>query len=287
MDTSLNKSYSETDVSSMDIQNHTPTNFVASRQPKRKRNEEKDYGEFKEEMKAMLESFIERQDRESVTKEIRQSINNIENSLTILSEQNEDLKKKLDMMESEKRKDREYITLLEDKLEDMHRQSRKTCIEIRNVPYKKDETQQDLLTMTQELSKTIDVHDFSNKDVRDIFRVKKKEHNKTVVVELQSALVKKDILFAAKKYNSKNKSAKLCARHLGITEKSDEPIFIAEQLTPKAARLYFLARDLAKSKAYKFCWTAYGKVNVRKDEQSPFINITSEEQVQRLMNVTK
>lgn len=284
METTLNNSLSESDISTIGQQEVTAPTYVATRL-KRKRNEDNDYDEFKEDIRAMIQSFITKQDQESgISKEICQSITDIKNSLTHLSEQNDDLKKKLDVMEADKKKDREYIALLEDKLEDLHRQNRKTCIELRNIPYKKDETQDDLIKMTEELSKTIGIEQFSKTDVRDIFRVKKKEHNKTVIVELQSSIMKKDILTATKRYNIKNKTAKLCAKHLGILEKPDEPVFIAEQLTPKAARLYFLARDLAKSRGYKFCWTAYGKVNIRRNEVSPFITITSEEQVQRLMN---
>lgn len=284
METTPNKSLSESNISTIGQQEITSPTYVATRL-KRKRNEENDFDEFKEDIRAMIQSFIMKQDQESrISKEISQSITDIKNSLTHLSEQNDDLKNKLDMMEADKRKDREYIALLEDKLEDLHRQNRKTCIELRNVPYKKDETQEDLIKMTEELAKTIGIQQFSKKDLKDIFRVKKKEHNKTVIVELQSSIMKKDILTATKRYNTKNKTAKLCARHLGLLAEADEPVFIAEQLTPKAARLYFLARDLAKSRGYKFCWTAYGKVNIRKNEDSPFINITSEEQVQRLMN---
>ncbi|KAL4710608.1 hypothetical protein ACJJTC_003244 [Scirpophaga incertulas] len=78
---------------------------------------------------------------------------------------------------------------------------------------------------------------------------------------------------------------KLRAKHLGWRKQEETPIFVSEHLTGKAARLYFLARDLAKNKLYKFCWTSLGRVYVRKNEEkdSPYIQITSEHQIQDLL----
>lgn len=79
-----------------------------------------------------------------------------------------------------------------------------------------------------------------------------------------------------------NKSNKLSAKHLGIKEDGDSPIYVSEQLTPKAARLHYLARDLTRSQDYKYCWTSFGKVYVRKDDKTPVIPITSEAQIHNL-----
>ncbi|CAH2089623.1 unnamed protein product [Euphydryas editha] len=103
-----------------------------------------------------------------------------------------------------------------------------------------------------------------------------------IVVGTSSAMVKSDILRLSKAFNIKTKG-KLCAKHLGFLTSEDTPIFICEQLTTKGARLYYLARDLAKSAQYKFCWTAYGKVYVRKTETSQVVCIKSEAQVHQLL----
>lgn len=60
-------------------------------------------------------------------------------------------------------------------------------------------------------------------------------------------------------------------------------MFISEQLTPKGARLFFLARDLSNTKQYKYCWTSYGRVLVKKDDNSSAIVIKSEAQVHHLL----
>lgn len=86
----------------------------------------------------------------------------------------------------------------------------------------------------------------------------------------------------SKTFNIKHKT-KICTQHLGLRLGVDSPVFVTENLTAKSARLHFLGRDLVKSKSYKFCWTAYGKVYVRKDEKSPIILIKNESQIQQLM----
>lgn len=185
---SPNKAYSESDMTSVGQDDKTPPSYVATR-TKRKRNEDLDFDAFKEEIKSMIESFIQKQETESVSvgpslREIRQSISNIESSMSLLSAQNEDLKKKLNLVEAQSKKDHDYISLLEDKLEEMNRETRKSHIEIRNVPSKPKETQEDLLNLTVELSKTVNCPEFSKNMVKDIFRVKRKDNDKTIVVEL-------------------------------------------------------------------------------------------------------
>lgn len=288
MPTSPTKSHSTSDVHLIGKGMKTPPGFSASA-IKRKRSEDNlDYEDFKEEIRSMMHTLMEKHETEGkavslAVKEIRQSITNIESSMNLLSAQNEDLKKKLDILDIERKKDRDYITVLEDKLEDMQRQNRKTCIEVKNIPSSKNETKEDLLRITNELSKTVNCPDFSNNSIKDIYRIKRKDQNKnTIVVELTSTMTKTDLLSACKSYNNKNKNAKLCLKHVGITENGESPIYISEQLTPKAARLYFLARDLSKTQAYKFCWTSFGKVYVRKDEKSPSIHIANEAHVHKL-----
>lgn len=217
-------------------------------------------------------------------KEIHVTNTNIEQSVSLLITQNEEFRKKIELLESQAKKDREYISILEDKIEDLQRSTRKTCIEIKNVPRKNLENRDDLMNIVSCLSKTINVN-IGSRDVKDIFRLKgrnEKDKNPPIIVELGSTILRTDLLKKTKEFNIKNKD-KLRAQHLGFTVNEDTPIFISEQLTPKGARLFFLARDLAKSKQYKYCWTAFGRIFVRKDDLAKIICVQSESQVHLLM----
>ncbi|KAJ8704364.1 hypothetical protein PYW08_013088 [Mythimna loreyi] len=188
------------------------------------------------------------------------------------------------MLETQAKEDRKYITLLENKLEETQLGTRKPNFVIKNVPRKNNESKEDLIAMAMCLSQSLDCK-MARYDIKDIYRVRGKTNevqNSPIVVETGSTLLKAEIMAMGKAFNVKHKT-KLCCKHLGFKTQEDTPIFIADHLTPKASRLYFLARDLAKSGAYKFCWTAYGKVYLKKDEQSQPITVRSEDQVHQLM----
>ncbi|XP_053609834.1 uncharacterized protein LOC128674878 [Plodia interpunctella] len=206
--------------------------------------------------------------------------------MSFLAEQNVELKKKYDLLEIERKKDKEHITILEGQLEDMRRDRLKSNIEIRNVPKINNEVKEHLINIIIELGKSVNCR-LEDRDINDIYRTKSKKEGSTsspIIVELHSTILKMQFLQACKAYNLKNRD-KLRAKHLGLKSQAQEniPVYIAEQLTAKSARLYFLARDLAKSKSYKYCWTSYGRIYVRKADNSPIIIINNETIIQKLL----
>lgn len=283
----MDKSLSESNLDNIEI---TPPNYIAQR-TKRRRDEisSMDFADFKEEIKAMIYSLLSAQQSQLQTitsnlKEIQQTNLNIESSIAFLSNQNEELCKKVTQLETQTKKDREYITILEDKIEDMQRTNRKTCLEIKNVPKKNNETSEDLLNMILNLSRNVNCK-IEKTDIRDIFRVQGRKEGKKdnpIIIETGSTILRNNFLKSCKAFNYRNKE-KLRASHLGLNDAGTTPIFISEQLTARGARLFYLARDLSKSKNYKFCWTSFGKIYVRENESSPVIMIRNEAQVQHFL----
>lgn len=274
----------------------TPPNFVTERNRRVETDNgsnesllSQQFNDFKEEMRKLISYYTSSQksDLEEINtslKEVIESNRNIENSVAVLTAQNEEYKKRIEALESYAKEDRQYIAYLEDKLEDLQTGSRKTNFEMKNVPKKEKETKQDLIDMVVCLSETIDCK-ISKGDIKDIYRLRSKKNNQknpSIIVETTSALLKADVLKMSKSFNIRTKT-KLCAKHLGFKTSEDTPVFLSEHLTAKGSRLHYLARDLAKSKGYKFCWTAYGKVYIRKSEQSPVILIRTEDQVHSLL----
>lgn len=272
--------------------NESPQIDFVSQRNKRPREDEitiVQFSDFKEEMKELMTSLIAEQKKDLTSisnnlQKVKESNSNIESCILLLTSQNEEFQKKIAILEEQSKRDREHICILEEKIEDLQRLSRKTTIEIKNVPKKSQESRQDLINMTLNISRNIEI-EMNDQDINDIFRIRSKKEsdkNSSLVVELRSSLLKSDFLKKVKEFNFKNKT-RLQAKHLEFTSNIDQPIFVSEQLTAKGARLFFLARDLAKSKQYKYCWTSFGKVYVRKDDQSRIIPIQNEAQVQHLM----
>lgn len=287
-----NKSLSDTEINIVET-HKTPPNFVFQRN-KRSRDDMEDslgkqLNEFKEEMKIMLSSFNEKQWKETQlinTKlhEIQQSNEQIEKSIKFLTAQNKDLQEKITRFEVQSKEDKKYISILENRIEDMQTESRKSNLLIKNVPKKNGETKEDLLGMVMCLFENIQCK-INKNDIKDIYRVRGKtaeKQNTPIIVETGSTILKTETLKIAKTFNL-NHQNKLCCKHMGFKSQEDTPIFITEHLTAKGSRLHFLARDLIKSGYYKFCWTAYGKVYIKKNESAPTIIIRSEEQVHKLL----
>lgn len=216
--------------------------------------------------------------------DIEQRVSTLSAQYEMSLQNNIEVTKHLEILEQQHLKDAERITLLEDKLEDLQRSSRKTSIEIKNVPKQTGEDREVLMKMVLQLGKSIDCN-VNSTCVRDIYRVRETKNglkNTPIIVEFSSTLAKTEILKKSKSYNVRNKE-KLRAKNLGLTKNEETSIFVSEHLTVKASRLYFLARDLAKSKGYKFCWSSYGRIYVRRNENSPIILIRSEIQVNNLL----
>lgn len=271
----------------------SPQNFVTLRNAKKdiQPNDllREQLNDFREEMRQLMTFFATTQkselsDMNSTLKEVQKSNNNIENSIEFLASQNEELKNRITALENKAQDDRQYILFLENKVEDLQLVSRKANFELKNVPKKENESKDDLIEMIACLSKTVNC-EIAKNDIRDIYRVRGKpeQKNTPIIVETQSALLKADFLRMTKSFNVRNKH-KICAKHLGFKTREETPIYVSEHLTAQASRLFFLARDLRKTKGYKFCWTSYGKVYVRKSEQSPVVVIKSENQVHQLIS---
>lgn len=296
----MDKSLSDTDINQMgrncknkNKPSASSPNYVFQRVKRRTEDMDEELAkqlqEFKEEMRKMMTHFTERYGAEtqqinSTLKEIQKSNIFIETSITALTTQNEELRTKIDQLEMQAKEEKNYITVLENKIEDIQMGGRKSNFVIKNVPKKEKETKEDLIDMVMCLASNLDCK-INKYDVKDIYRVRGKnteKQNTPIIVETSSTLLRTAIMKMGKAYNIKNQ-CKLCCKHLGFKIQEDTPIFLSEHLTPKGSRLHFLARDLTKSGAYKFCWTAYGKVYIKKHETSPTITIRSEQQVHQLL----
>lgn len=243
--------------------------------------------EIKEELKELFSLWMKQHDIKlgqisTTLGDIQKTNSGIEASISYLNTQYEEIKDKVRKLEGEKKKEQEHIQILEEKIEDLQRNSRKASLELRIASNIKTENKEELIKLLLNLAKSTNI-EINKSDIRDIYRIKGNQKNSQIIIELSSVSLKTDLLKATKLFNRKNKNNKLNASHLGY-EKDSSPIFLVEQLTAKANRLYFLARGLVKTKPYTFCWTANGKVFVRKDEKSPIIRITNEDQIQKLGN---
>ncbi|KAL0884206.1 hypothetical protein ABMA27_016208 [Loxostege sticticalis] len=198
----------------------------------------------------------------------------IKESISFISHQYEDMKIKVEQLEKERKADHGYISQLEEKLENMERLMCSSKIEIRNVPRKPGENKDDLCAIVMEAGTTLNVK-IQRTDLKDVYRAGKKDVPSAIVVDFLSVTTKENIINGAKQFNKTYKQNRLNTGHLKLGGPI-KPVYVSEKLTHKTQRIYFLSRNFAKDNNYKYCWTSYGKVFLRKADGSPQILVKQE-----------
>ncbi|KAL0860191.1 hypothetical protein ABMA27_010498 [Loxostege sticticalis] len=211
-----------------------------------------------------------------------------EKSIEFVTAQLDDLQSTISRIEAERKQVSLQIANIGDKCDTLERLSRKTSIQIRNVPKQKGETKDKLFDMIKKLSTHLEI-EFEKTALRDVYRMPTKpdQANSVIVAEFTSTLFKERFLTAAKSHNLstiKYKTEQLNSSHLGI-ESSKVEIYLSEHLTAQASRVYYLAREFRKTMEYAYCWTSNGLVYLRKKQGDPYILVKSEAQLQQLKNI--
>ncbi|XP_046976521.1 uncharacterized protein LOC124542638 [Vanessa cardui] len=186
---------------------------------------------------------------------------------------------KLDNLESERKADRCHIQYLEEKVDTLEHQLYSTKLEIKNVPKILEETKEDICEIVKEISKVLKTP-IERHDIRDVFRTGKKDAP-TILVDFNSAYVKENVIKGARQFNNRHKENKLNTTHLKLDGPA-KPVFLSEKLTPNIYSIYHLERNFARENEYKYCWTAFGKVFLRRMDGHKQIHIINEEDLHRL-----
>ncbi|CAH0721756.1 unnamed protein product, partial [Brenthis ino] len=291
---SLKHTASDSDISTITPCTPMSSNITLRSKRPRESSEEK-FSTFKDEIKNMIESWKETQNsmlsklvsEVSVIKQqnndIKKSNEEIEKSLEFLNFHFEEMKKKIENLEAERKQHLLQISSLELKLDDIERNSKLSTIEMRNIPFiAQPESKATLSKIVQDTCKALDVNIQPN-NIRDVYRLNGKSGKNTVIADLTTVIAKHDVINAAKKYNKDHPTQRLSTATIGF-QGPIAPIYVSEALTSKGRRLFFLARDFAKSHHYKFCWTTHGKIFLRKAPDSPHIEVKNEELLATLRN---
>ncbi|CAB3262132.1 unnamed protein product [Arctia plantaginis] len=201
--------------------------------------------------------------------------------MEFISKQYEEMKNKFSKMETERREHLAYIQMLEGKIENLEKCQKQTCIEIRNVPVPKSESKEDLICIVQKVCNTTNTH-IEEHHIKDIFRLNAdKGGMKSIIIDFYSVIMKERLLSSIKSFNRINNQNKLNTTHLEMAGQP-KPIFVSECLTQKTKRTFYLAREYCKKNGYEFCWTAHGRVYLRKGTGARAHRIESASDLDRL-----
>lgn len=220
--------------------------------------------------------------------DIQKTQKNLEEAVIYTSSQYDDIVTKIGTLEdkikestttrSVQQENSGQIYELQSRLEEVNRKLREKSVEIRNIPYTRDENKTEVV---KRIYKCLSL-DFSNDLVTDVSRVSTKDkNNKPLIVEINTAQSKAQFMGSLKNYNKTHRNNPLGTNKLGFAG-NDTPVYASDYLTPHAAKLYYLARDLKRNHNYKYCWSSYGKIYVKKHDDSSAILLKTEAQVEEL-----
>lgn len=193
----------------------------------------------------------------------------IEKSIDFLSLKYDDICGQLNSYQERARACDKRLSNMEDTAEEIERFSRSSSLEIRNLPLRQPFSQGNLLHTCTKIFEELST-EVTLSDIYDIRCLPSKQENRTILITLNSVILKNRILKAYKDFNKTNPSGKLSSMVLG-PDYPRQIIYISENLTARTRRLFYLAREFAKSENYKHCWTANGRVLLRKEDNTRLI----------------
>lgn len=242
---------------------------------------------FMSEMRSLLNDFKTEQDIKfnkmyAKMEEVLTQNCELKTSVDFLSTTCDTLKTQINDLQSERKNCLQQLQSMEDKLETYERQTRSTCVEIRNIPRANTETKDSLINIATSIGQKINVS-LQSQDIRDIFRINSKEKSrKTIIVDFTSVILREKFI---KMYKLYTKKQRLDTEFLKI-DTTPTPIFISENLTSKMKKIFFMARDFAKTNDYRYCWISNGKVYLRKREGERYTRINNENDLMKLKTVS-
>lgn len=259
----------------------------------KRKHEDTKFEELKasiDEIKNMITNTNTKQDErykclQSDAREIKEHNADLRRSLEFISKKYDEIKVKLDSMETEKRNNFLIIKKLEDKIELLERNSKAASLEVRNVSQSKPETKDDLVAIVTSVGKAINMP-IAPSEIKDVFRTKSKQAHQPIVVEFTTTVMKEKMLTSLKSLKKDQRGNQLTSTMIGIGGPT-VPLYVSDNLTAKARRLFSLARAFAKVNEYKYCWTSHGQVYLRKNDGASALRIREEDDLDNLKTDSK
>lgn len=172
------------------------------------------------------------------------------------------------------------IEQLKQDLDDHEQYIRRECLEIRGIPLGLNE---DTNEIVRKVGHLVDI-DISERDISVSHRLPHKNKptpqsdNKDPSIIVR--FVRRDL--RDEFYKARSKLKEKTTRDLGIERLSPQKLFITESLTKRNKNLLNKCLQKKKELQYKFLWTKYGKILLRKHEKSHVVAICTENDLDKL-----
>ena len=198
-----------------------------------------------------------------------------------LERQTKTLAQENDRLRSESAKMNKEISDLRSSIDEQTQYTRRECLEIRGVPVSAGE---DTNEIVKKIGALIEV-DINDTDISISHRIPLSNNGESgstptrhsaIVVKFTNRRIRDCFYKARPKLKSYNIS------DLGLGRYGENNIFIQDSLTETKRKLLKNCLKFRKEQNYKFIWTYYGVIYLRRNEHTPAIRITSVGDLERL-----
>jgi len=190
-----------------------------------------------------------------------------------LKSENDSLKRRVNQLEAD-------VDILKQNCDDQEQYIRRECLEIHGVPAMAGENTNQIVT---NISSLIDVS-VKPEDISVSHRLPtRKKGNKDQSSPIIVRFVRRD---KREELYQKRRSLKdFSVNNIGLDHgQSNGKIYIQESLTQAKKQLFKKCIQFKKENMYKFIWTHFGTIYLRKHEKSPAHKISSQADLDRLLS---
>lgn len=221
-----------------------------------------------------------------ITKELQE----LQKSYSFLSDEYEDLKREsqsqktsMNELKNENVKLSQSLQQLSAKYNTMELAAKSCNVEFQGVPEKKEEN---VVNIVKKICEVTSGTQLNNDAIMSCRRVAKLNPHSTrprnILLTLPSPRQRDQVLSNIQRYNKANSKDKLNSLNIGIPGEKSQ-IYAVEHLPLELKSLQAEARKIAKEKLYKFVWVRFGKIFVKKNEQSKPIFVRNKDSLKLII----
>lgn len=220
--------------------------------------------------------FLVREEMKSTVQGLKDDFNS---TISFMSEEQTSLRSQINAkndtiknLEAQNAKLQNEMYKLNSRLSDFEKISRSNNIELQAVPESRNEN---VISLFKKLCDTINVsiEDSNIHACRRVAKMDAKSNRpRNILISLSSPRLRDSVLSSISRYNKAHPKDPLSSIHLGIAGETRR-IYASEHLSPECKLLYAQTRKAAKEKNYKYVWVRYGRIYVRRNDESGYILI--------------
>lgn len=234
-----------------------------------------------EPLKAKLDTVIASIDfLDAKYEELNKKMEDLEKASSKVSLENKQLKDEVLRLSNS-------LNLNRDTMNDLEQYVRRECVEITGVPV--DQAHEDTDDIAIQVGALMGIQIDKN-DISVSHRLSKPRtyssitrqgyHGTAMNPKIIVKFVRRDV--RDKYYTARKNLRGKTTRDLGLSRHSDNKIYISESLSPKNKELFKQCLVLKRNKNYRFIWTHYGRIYLRKDVDSPATVISNLKDLERI-----